>query len=122
MDLVVAPSQCAAAAAGGSGTDPFNPRKIGGITKDGMFRIRMGVAGAKKGGRAVRCAPLKAGSRRLHCVWLMFCQAVYLHCLYNGGGISALHTANNGVDALYSFSASDMVVLCFEAVPLPCCD
>ncbi|WIA41425.1 hypothetical protein OEZ86_005008 [Tetradesmus obliquus] len=29
----------------GNGTTPSNPRKTGGITKDGMFRIRMGVAG-----------------------------------------------------------------------------
>ncbi|WIA21131.1 hypothetical protein OEZ85_005443 [Tetradesmus obliquus] len=29
----------------GSGSTPSNPRKTGGTTKDGMFRIRMGVAG-----------------------------------------------------------------------------
>ncbi|WIA41427.1 hypothetical protein OEZ86_005009 [Tetradesmus obliquus] len=29
----------------GSGTDPSNPRKTGGVTADGMFKIRMGVAG-----------------------------------------------------------------------------
>jgi hypothetical protein len=41
-----AAAAAAVAAAGGSGLDPTNFRKTGGITADGMFRIRMGVAGA----------------------------------------------------------------------------
>ncbi|WIA41421.1 hypothetical protein OEZ86_005004 [Tetradesmus obliquus] len=52
----------------GSGTDPSNPRKIGGITKDGMFRIRMGVAGVGTPDftYGVMCEPTDGSIYNLH--------------------------------------------------------
>ncbi|WIA36815.1 hypothetical protein OEZ86_008070 [Tetradesmus obliquus] len=52
----------------GSGTDPSSPRKTGGTTADGMFKIRMGVAGVgtPEVTYGVECEPAPGSVDNMH--------------------------------------------------------